>query len=81
MDHILDRTDPTLLVKAVQRLRKNTIVKQTEKVPFGTCFRFEVPKHPAIGFLFENSDLGGNVKSGVFSELLAPLVDVIDGVA
>lgn len=81
MDQVLDRTDPALSAETVQRLREDLIVEQTEKVPLWTRFRFKVPKHPAVGPLFENSNLSGDIESGVFLELLAPLIDVVDGVA
>lgn len=81
MDQVLDRTVPDLGAETVQRLREDLIVEQTEKVPFWTRFRFEVPKHPAVGPLFENSNLSGDVEFGVLPELLTPLINVVDGFA
>lgn len=75
---VLYGTYSTLATEAIQRLREDFVVEQTEKIPLWTGFGLEVPEHPAISPLFEDSNLGRDIESSVVLELLTPLVDKID---
>lgn len=43
--------------------RPDSVIDESEEVPFGTCFSLEVPENPAVGMLLESINLSLNVIS------------------
>lgn len=61
-----------------QRLWEDTSVQQPKSIPFRRSFRLEIPKDPSLSELLECIQLSLDVCSGIISELLIPLVQVVD---
>ena len=77
----LNGTNPTLPTKTIQRLRKNLIIQQPEKIPLRARLSLEIPKHPPFGLLLEDANLRRNVELCIGLHLLAPRFDEVDAIA
>jgi hypothetical protein len=68
-------------LSAGQGLREDSGINETEGVPLGRCFRFEVPEDPADGVFLERLHLSLNVTTHIVLEGLGPLIHVVYGSA
>lgn len=57
---------------------KDVFVQQSEKIPFGASFGFEVPENPAFAEFLERTQLNLNVVACVVLQLLIPRIDEVD---
>lgn len=80
-DESSDRTYPALATKAVQGLRKDFVVQQTEKIPLGARLGLKVPEHPSVGLLLKDADLSGDIELRVRLQLLTPCFDEVNVIA